>query len=804
MLRFRRLIVTLVLLSIAGTSLTPAPFLYAGEDGNTEAIVVTGSGYMNTLLESMLDTYIEDNDLDLTYRLDSVGSGPGFDVFCAGDADANMSTQPITDAQVLRCNDNGIEFVELVLGIDHAVLAVDADSQLSCLPTSDFTRIFRRNNDLTLDRLLPGASVEETVTVYGPDEDNAAFTYLRATFLNNLDPTIDETFDTPADIADDLRDAGDNGIALMTYGQWEALEQDGLKLLDMQADENAACVNPTPENLSTTDYPATRLLYMYANAASLRDGDLGLMLNFFLGESEAEATERPIFDLVRNIGFEPPARAILNRNLLNVDELIVGRTFTRTDRPAIVNTAAEGGITVGGNPLSIHITTVIFDGFGVAYELSDLDIATFGDDAAWEAFCNGEISVIQVGVTSEAPEDCGVTPYEVVLGADGVVFLTAADSTLPVCLDYTQIADLLVRSDLPAPAAEDDADDSVDDTTDETATDNNTEDAEGTSEDTATEDNSAASGDDAPAENAATDDSDDTESDNQTDDDDAVDEQEEEPTPPDFDDPQGPTMWSEVAPDWAADNDDLPILVLVPGLAALETDLVTSVVSPGAVLRRTDQPTIRGADAASGLDSLSYRLFSTASTEGAISYMRWSEFEDAPNGDDLRAIEIQNLDGECISPSTETILSGDYPFTFSARLVFAEESLNDPLIANLLWHTYDSNVLASLADIGLIGFERVELGTEREIVFALLEDIAAAEAEADLAPEETTPDDNGDNGDDESDATENGDADTEAPEADDSEPDADAPTEESTEEAPAEELGSGERDTEPSETEEEE
>lgn len=754
-LRFRRLLALATLFVLGATLLTPQTGLFAGEESDSEAIVITGSGYMQGLLENMLETYIEANALEITYRVSSEGSGPGFDVLCSGEADANMATQTISDAQVLRCTDNGIDFVELILGVDHAVLAVDDDSQLTCLPSSDFTRIFRRNEALTLDRILDGGSADETVTVYGPsDTEASAFTYLRATFLNNVDPSLDEVFEAPTDIADALRDANDNGIALMSYAQWETLDQEGLRLLNIQANDAADCVSPTPDTLSTGDYPASRLLYLYANANSVSDGELALFLNYHLADSETEASERPIFAAVRNEGFEPPVQAILDRNIVNYTQPILGRTFTRTDNPALVNTAAEGTLTVAGSALSSHITTTVFTDFAAAYELVEIDFNTFGDVAAWEAFCNGEVNVIQVGINSTAPEDCDVRRYDVTLGADGVVFLTGVDSTLPVCLDYQQIASLLVRNDLPVETPDVD----VEETTEGEATDNVTSDAaeEGNADaDAATPDEAADSDatDDGDAEatpegdtdstEAATDD---TSAEEQTGEDEATEDGEElPPMPPAFDDPQGPTMWSEIAPEWAAENDDLPIIVLVPGLAALETDLITSQVSPGAVLRRTDQPSIREADPRSGLDALDYRSFSAATVEGAITYMRWSEYQQLENRDELRVIEIQATDSDCVTASAETLLSGDYPFTFSAQFVFAEEALSDALVASLLWHTYDRDVLTSLAEIGLAGFERVQLDTDRETVFALLEDTAAQAAEEEASADtegavEGTPD----------------------------------------------------------------
>ena len=50
--------------------------------------------------------------------VDGPGTGDGFELFCAGDTDISDASRPIEDEEIAACEDAGIEFVELKIGID--------------------------------------------------------------------------------------------------------------------------------------------------------------------------------------------------------------------------------------------------------------------------------------------------------------------------------------------------------------------------------------------------------------------------------------------------------------------------------------------------------------------------------------------------------------------------------------------------------------------------------------------------------------------------------------------------------------
>lgn len=701
-LRFRPMIVLIAVLAAGVLTLrAPQNTGLAGEASGE--IVIAGSGYMQQLLQNLVDDYQATNTSDATFRVGSEGSGPGFDLLCSNEADATMSTQSITDAQVLRCNENAVDFVELVLAIDHAVLVADADAEFACLNEADITGIFRRAGELTLADVLPSSESSEVVTVYGPSDTNSAYTFLRAALLNDLDPSIDETFVDAADISDTLGDAGNSAIAVMTLGDFEALANDDLQLVSVRPASGGDCVSPSSVSLSTGDYPVSRMLMLYANAASIVDSELGALLRYGIGAPDSE--NRPLVTAANTLGFAAPDTAVLDRNNNNVEGPLTGRTFTRTDSPTLVNTAVEGSLTINGASISTFATSTFFNSFNSTYVGAELILATFGDDAAWEAFCNGEVSVIQVSRPATEAElaNCRVTPIEFYLGADAVVLLTAADSPLPMCLSNEQIAAILGQLVAAVPA--DVTDDSI------------APEAAAEATEIATEVATEAATEAAPEATETPDTADDINAPDST--------------PPVV---AGPTMWSEIAPDWAADNDDLPLLVLVPTIGDLDTDIILSVTGVVPNFRRTDAPTIQETPSAAGLSDIEYRLGATAITPGAITYVRWSEYQTASTRFDLRYVQIGD---NCSEPNVDSLQDGSYPFSMSARLVFAQENLTTPLVADLLWHVVNRDALAALESLNLVGFDRLGIEAQRDAIFTLLEAASQTPADDTVSPDAT-------------------------------------------------------------------
>lgn len=190
----------------------------------------------------------------------------------------------------------------------------------------------------------------------------------------------------------------------------------------------------------------------------------------------------------------------------------------------------------------------------------------------------------------------------------------------------------------------------------------------------------------------------------------------------------GPQNWQDVQ----ADFPDLPLYVLMPNQSTLEIDWLLSVAGQTNRWGRSDQE----ANVSYGEDFISnpedYRAEAVANFEGgAITVMRWSEFQNAPRLSELRVLEVDNGAG-CVPPTEASISDGSYPLSASLTMTFSQTAMKETLASAFMWELLGDGSISSLEALNLVGFNGEALRQSREQVFGLIE---AAQA---LAAEEAT------------------------------------------------------------------
>ena len=80
-------------------------------------IVVSGSSTVEPITSIALEDFTAANS-GVTYSVDGPGTGDGFALFCAGETDISDASRAINEEEVAACEENGISYVELQIGID--------------------------------------------------------------------------------------------------------------------------------------------------------------------------------------------------------------------------------------------------------------------------------------------------------------------------------------------------------------------------------------------------------------------------------------------------------------------------------------------------------------------------------------------------------------------------------------------------------------------------------------------------------------------------------------------------------------
>lgn len=87
------------------------------ECGDGTQITVSGSSTVEPITSLVAESFSADNP-DVGISVDGPGTGDGFELFCNGETDISDASRPIKDEEVEVCEGNGVEYVELQVGID--------------------------------------------------------------------------------------------------------------------------------------------------------------------------------------------------------------------------------------------------------------------------------------------------------------------------------------------------------------------------------------------------------------------------------------------------------------------------------------------------------------------------------------------------------------------------------------------------------------------------------------------------------------------------------------------------------------
>jgi phosphate transport system substrate-binding protein len=78
---------------------------------------VSGSSTVQPITSLLAEQFSGDNP-DVSVSVDGPGTGDGFELFCNGETDISDASRPIKDEEATACADNGIEYIEIQIGID--------------------------------------------------------------------------------------------------------------------------------------------------------------------------------------------------------------------------------------------------------------------------------------------------------------------------------------------------------------------------------------------------------------------------------------------------------------------------------------------------------------------------------------------------------------------------------------------------------------------------------------------------------------------------------------------------------------
>lgn len=270
-------------------------------------IVTAGSSTVFPLSERMKQRF-EEEGFSGNLTIDSIGSGAGIERFCvAGETDIANSSRKIKDTEIESCKGIGREPVEFQVGIDALAVVVSSGN--------DFV------TDVTIEELALIYSTavnwsdvrpewpNEPIQRFSPGTDSGTFDYFVEAVMEEV--LGDTGGDAILNSADTQFSEDDNVLVQGVEGSPYAIGYFGYAYYQENASAlTALSVNgiaPTAETAEAGEYPISRPLFIYSDAAIMQEKpQVASFVHFYITN---------VADEILDVGYFPVSEAKAQENL---------------------------------------------------------------------------------------------------------------------------------------------------------------------------------------------------------------------------------------------------------------------------------------------------------------------------------------------------------------------------------------------------------------------------------------------------------------------------------------------------------
>ncbi|HEU4918750.1 MAG TPA: substrate-binding domain-containing protein [Candidatus Limnocylindrales bacterium] len=265
-------------------------------------IIVSGSSTVEPITALVAELFNERISGDVAIEVTGPGTSDGFERFCAGETDISDASRSIRDEEIETCAEGGItEIIEIKVAIDGLSIITSVDNAIECLTFADLYALLGPESqgfdswsdaqalatELGSATQLPDAPLEITA----PGEESGTF----GSFVEIVIETFNEDRGQDATTRPDYTASGNDNVivegissfpsSLGWVGYAFAKENESrVKLLQVD-DGESGCIAPTPETISSNEYPISRDLFIYVNKAKADENPaVAAFVDFYLAD----------------------------------------------------------------------------------------------------------------------------------------------------------------------------------------------------------------------------------------------------------------------------------------------------------------------------------------------------------------------------------------------------------------------------------------------------------------------------------------------------------------------------------------
>ncbi|HBN79250.1 MAG TPA: hypothetical protein DD473_26225 [Planctomycetaceae bacterium] len=291
---------------------------YEEPAGNVVVVEVAGSSTVYPVSARVAEA--ADAAIGVKATVASTGTGTGMERLANKECDITGASRPMKDAEKENCEKNGVDSLQLKIGMDGISVVVNPQNDwCDGLTVAQLKKLWEHGSEITTWKQLDESWPDEKINLFGPDDKSGTFDYFNEEIIGEVpegqSPCREDY--TPA-VQDNVLVEGVKGdkYALGYFGfAYYVMNKESLKILGVSNTEDvAAAVVPSETTIEDGSYaPLSRPLFIYVNKEALKTKpEVAKFVNYYLNEGQ---------DAVSKVGYVKVPEATIEQAKASVAEV---------------------------------------------------------------------------------------------------------------------------------------------------------------------------------------------------------------------------------------------------------------------------------------------------------------------------------------------------------------------------------------------------------------------------------------------------------------------------------------------------
>ncbi|PSO51191.1 MAG: phosphate-binding protein [Cyanobacteria bacterium SW_9_44_58] len=299
----------------------------AGSSELSGSVVVDGSSTVFPVSEAMAEEFQREYS-GVRVTVGVSGTGGGFQKFCNDETDISGASRPIKQSEIEKCEQNGVEFIELPIAFDGLTVVKHPNNDfVECMTVQELKTIWEpeAQGEITNWNQVRDSFPDRPLGLYGAGTDSGTFDYFTSVIVGEEGASRGDYTSSEDDnvivqgVANDENALGYFGLA---YFEENKEKLAAIAIDDENPDNGEGCIEPNAETVGNGTYqPLARPEFIYVKKSSAENNPaVQEFVNFYL-DPENNGT------LVPQVGYVAVPDQILEKAQARFENRTVGSVF---------------------------------------------------------------------------------------------------------------------------------------------------------------------------------------------------------------------------------------------------------------------------------------------------------------------------------------------------------------------------------------------------------------------------------------------------------------------------------------------